>query len=64
MKFSIEFTSMRDFLTSFPKLATLISGDGSPEERFAAALADRLREGGRQGRDRGGAHKDARGPAD
>ena len=42
MKFSIEFTSMRDFLTSFPKLATLISGDGSPEERFAAALAGEL----------------------
>ena len=40
MKISLEFTSMRDLLTSFPKFAELIGGDGSSEERFAAALAD------------------------
>lgn len=40
MKISLEFTSMRDLLTSFPKFAELIGGEGSSEERFAAALAD------------------------
>ncbi len=40
MKISLEFTSMRDLLTSFPKFAELIGGEGSRDERFAAALAD------------------------
>ena len=40
MKISIEFSNMRDMLTSLPKFAALIGGEGTPEERFAAALAD------------------------
>lgn len=38
MKISIEFTSMRDLLCSFPKFAELIGGEGTRDERFAAAL--------------------------
>ena len=38
MKISIEFTSMRDLLTSLPKFVELIGGEGTPEERFAKAL--------------------------
>ena len=40
MKISLEFTSMRDLLTSLPKFATLIGGEGSRDERFAEALAE------------------------
>ena len=40
MKISIEFTSMRDMLTSLPKFAELIGGEGTTEERFSKALAD------------------------
>lgn len=40
MKVSIEFSSIKDLLTSLPKFAQLIAGDGPAEERAAAAIED------------------------
>ena len=40
MKISLEFSSVRDLLVNYPKFAELIGGEGSPDERFAQALAD------------------------
>lgn len=40
MKITIEFGSIKDMLTSLPKFAQLIAGDGPAEERAAAAMED------------------------
>ena len=40
MKISIEFESIKDLLLQMPKFANLITGEGTPEDRIAAALKD------------------------
>lgn len=40
MKITLEFENAEKFFKELPKFAELIGGEGSPDERFAQALAD------------------------